>query len=708
MKGVIFTIDSIFALVIAMASISILLYFHYFSAAPYSIRYAEAQNILSALSGTSVAELSNTTPIAYSIVRQSEGLHEIWPQLMNNSFGEAYTGYGPLFPFVSFVYNTSSQITSNLVAAYGNIYVGTVSGVFAFNATYGSTVWHRSSTPVQSLLVYDNLLIFANSTNISAVSPLSGSSLWSLKFSGISTQIVGYDNKIFFGGNDEVYAYYINGTASWSLNVKGEPESIAIIDGDVMAAESNGNLTIIGQQGKNAIILLDKPVGVSSQIASKGIVAYFGGGSYANASYINGSVVSGFPISISGQAVYNVVPYRSGIFYQLTTGLFYASYSGRQIWSFSIPSLVSPVSGASSLIATNGFVYSLWQNGLLITNISNSQFAFVEIPYSPIRDMIIAYGRLYIAAGDMVIAYGSCPVNPQSNIISAASQLYLNGYGSCADYLVSGIKAPENYSIFINNTFASSFHIAKFNGANAYASAFNQPWLNTTIVDVSLWLNVSSFPSAPTRIVSYGDNATYTGRYFGWFFFINPNGEIGFDIMNRTGQTPLLAGPLQLNKWYNVLGVYDGATLFLYVNGELAAEKTISTSILPPPPSINLTIGGMPNGNRFFDGYLANLQIYKMPIFAAAARELYSRGIASSPLSGYQLLAWYPLQGDANDYSNYFNPAYSHNLVYAFSNYSPSGYFSAFEISKASMFVPVVNFSSNKPSIVDVGVYAWR
>jgi len=727
MKGIVFTLDAIFALIIAMASISILLYFHYFSQTPYLVNYQKAQEIAQMLAGTEVANIQNSSQIAASIARQSQGYNYTWPQFMNNAYAEAQNPYGPFEPFVSYIFTAPNPITTGIVAGYGNIYFasGTTSSatLFAVNASTNATRWTKATSEIVSTpVLYNNMLIYINQTNMTAVSPLNGSTIWTTNtivsgtlFSStrVTTPLIAYDSKVFFGtSSDNVYAMYLNNkTLAWSVSTGAgeQPQFIAIAQGNLVVKTTSGELMLIAMQGSSAGIAWSKPsLGVTSPVASQQQVIYFGNGDYVNATYTNGTAVSGFPGGTS-QVVYDGVPQIGTVYYQLASGLMAVSKTGSQLWSITVPSYFgTAVSSSSSLIASNGYLYALWTNGLSITNTTSRSTVFTQIPraYGTIENMSLAYGRLYVAVGNRVIAYGSCPVNANLSVLSASAILYANRYGSCADSLLNTVQTTQNYGVFINSSFGPSTSVAKFNG-NSYAQAQNQQWLNNSLVMASFWINISSTPSAPVNIVSYGNNATNVG----WLFYLNKSDVVRFDIMNGTGQAIVSTQPLSLNKWYNIIGAYNGSYLAIYVNGVMVPQyingvekpnKKISTSIIAPPRSINLTIGG-----SGFNGEIANLQIYSMPLRINKIADIASEGIGGAPIQNSSV-GWWPLQGDVNDYSRYSDAGYPVGLGYTSAGYVPSSYASAYDVNKAYTLLPILNYTTGNTITENVGVYTWH
>ncbi len=106
-----------------------------------------------------------------------------------------------------------------------------------------------------------------------------------------------------------------------------------------------------------------------------------------------------------------------------------------------------------------------------------------------------------------------------------------------------------------------------------------------------------------------------------------------------------------MNTWYSVIGTYQagiGGTTF--VDG---ANSTHGSFNLGPNQTFVMGNGGIgcnvdPNP---FNGYLSNVQVYNTTLTAGEAYSLYLEGIGGAPVKLQNLVAWYPLNGNANDYS---------------------------------------------------------
>jgi hypothetical protein len=92
--------------------------------------------------------------------------------------------------------------------------------------------------------------------------------------------------------------------------------------------------------------------------------------------------------------------------------------------------------------------------------------------------------------------------------------------------------------------------------------------------------------------------------------FADPGGDV---IDNAT---------INDGNWHQLIGVYDGTTQFLYVDGVLVGSATASGG---PTSTDPVRIGGAPDyGNRFFDGNIAQVAILNTALTRAEVQALYA------------------------------------------------------------------------------------
>ena len=123
-----------------------------------------------------------------------------------------------------------------------------------------------------------------------------------------------------------------------------------------------------------------------------------------------------------------------------------------------------------------------------------------------------------------------------------------------------------------------------------------------------------------------------------------------------------------LGKWAHVVGVfYNGqeSSSKLYINGVSQALSQCFGSGAPGAITSNAQISGWPwASSYYFEGSLANVQIYNGSLSQSQVTQLFNEGIFGLPLTSNTLLVgWYPLSGDANDYSGWGNNPISYQYI---------------------------------------------
>ncbi|VVB77506.1 Concanavalin A-like lectin/glucanases superfamily protein [uncultured archaeon] len=207
---------------------------------------------------------------------------------------------------------------------------------------------------------------------------------------------------------------------------------------------------------------------------------------------------------------------------------------------------------------------------------------------------------------------------------------------------------------------------ANFSGTSSSYMSANVPLMNVASGGqntVSFWMygNVLN-PGMPFGFGSYGLEWLPIGSPC--FGFNSGDGNIyGFDPSSIQ------------NKWTLVTAVfYNGApsNSLLYVNG---AAQPIGVCYGGSAASCTATTGfqlsGWSKDTAYpFAGSVANLQIYNTTLTPAQISSLYGEGVSGMPVTGTGLVGWWPLNGDANDYSGLGNGGSAYGVPYRYINSS--------------------------------------
>jgi hypothetical protein len=301
---------------------------------------------------------------------------------------------------------------------------------------------------------------------------------------------------------------------------------------------------------------------------------------------------------------------------------------------------------------------------------------------------VIVYNN---ATGKLSYAYAYAPVarvissqqyeSPNAihtyNMPVASGLIYLqNSHGDiCIDYVCNTTYAQgSGLDVYTKVT-----HVAQMNGQDSYIYVANSPSLLQPFVynaiTMSAWVYVKQLPpsSGHMAVVNYG--TSQQGSYcFGPMIYVSNNNIYGgFQNINRGSSEAFL--PIKSNTWYFVAWTYSDATnkLALYVNG----RKTIANGVVPLDSAsyiYNLVLGstdytynsgqGACQSGTPFSGSVSDLQIYSTALNSNQITQLQNGGINGAPVRSDNLSAWWPLNGNANDYSGNGNDGRAYQVVY--------------------------------------------
>jgi hypothetical protein len=198
--------------------------------------------------------------------------------------------------------------------------------------------------------------------------------------------------------------------------------------------------------------------------------------------------------------------------------------------------------------------------------------------------------------------------------------------------------------------------VGKFNGNNSeVVSDLN---LNVSSITISAWLNEINFTGCWKNIVFVSQNSplnilaagTTCGAGGAWRSTPSQSG------------TPT-AGSNLANSWHHIIVEWNSLTGQLYINFDGAVNQPTLTGY-PLYFLMNvINIGGATSEQgsvRVFNGSISNVQVYSSVLSSSQITELFTQGSAPVPNAG--LVAWYPLDGNPNDYSGNGNNGIATNV----------------------------------------------
>ena len=195
----------------------------------------------------------------------------------------------------------------------------------------------------------------------------------------------------------------------------------------------------------------------------------------------------------------------------------------------------------------------------------------------------------------------------------------------------------------------------------------------------------SSISVTPVQMPISGTSRTITG----WVYPTSETGNHGIFYYGGTNCVPngavfglILSGPdlylwgscddaatslsVPLNTWSFVAVSYGGgvqATIYLdNTNQVISWSSSVTCNSLS---CTNAFIGGAPGwwGGQF-SGNMANIQVYNVSLSQSDIQTLYQEGIGGAPVDPTHIVGWWPLNGNAHDYSGNNNQGTATSVSY--------------------------------------------
>ena len=206
-------------------------------------------------------------------------------------------------------------------------------------------------------------------------------------------------------------------------------------------------------------------------------------------------------------------------------------------------------------------------------------------------------------------------------------------------------------------------YVAQFNGQNSYIDTGGSFMpLGGSARSVFAWVY---FTGTSVRSTIYGYGDYFGGAGEGAALEILPsgnNGDLYFesDVYNAGGPS------FSEGQWVWIGYTYLNGNILFYVNGkELSGGYLGSVLNTQLPSTDQANIGKDSAGINYpFNGMMSNVQIYNTSLSSNDILSLYYEGIGGAPIVMHNLVGWWPLNGNTNDYSGNRKTGVAANIIY--------------------------------------------
>ena len=234
--------------------------------------------------------------------------------------------------------------------------------------------------------------------------------------------------------------------------------------------------------------------------------------------------------------------------------------------------------------------------------------------------------------------------------------------GSCQVFRPNG--AGTSYDINLLGVCQGEIpeYVAQFNGGITFNSLSTEyPITSSDQFTLVFWIYLTGYPpnSMDNNFVQL--NNEYGGISYR-VAYSNSNNEVcakNIDIWELICSN--IAIPL--NSWTQVAYVYNALSLQIYLNSKSEGSGTW-TSINPSSGDFYSLYPDYSAGYPIPPYEGSNIQIYNTSLDSASVNALYQEGIGGAPIDLQNLAGWWPLNGNANDYSGNGNNGASTGVAY--------------------------------------------
>lgn len=301
------------------------------------------------------------------------------------------------------------------------------------------------------------------------------------------------------------------------------------------------------------------------------------------------------------------------------------------------------------------------QYGGLITYSVNSVALPPAIPWLAYSSSTSLLGNLKNGQQVLIVGNTLSTYNIQ-NLISAAGRGYYFASSSAPsylDYAQGSITKQNQNGIFALPTYASQ--TGSFNGVSSYVPVgANSLPAGSAARSEFAWI----YPTAGSRYSVIFEYGTAPAGNNDAVFYINTAGDLAFDGWGNHDWSTLYPS---LNSWHLVGYTYSAGSsqITFYMDGQTNTNSLQSgalNTVIPASDPAN--IGEAKAQGLWFQGSIANVQAYAQALTSSQASQLYQEGITGLPIAGANMVGWWPLSGNGNDYSGQANNGIPVNVVY--------------------------------------------
>jgi len=293
-------------------------------------------------------------------------------------------------------------------------------------------------------------------------------------------------------------------------------------------------------------------------------------------------------------------------------------------------------------IAITPNLYQLYiaSDGVIKTQVKVGLQTISAVAYSVAKGMVIN-GTL-VQSSSSVQVYNISTYRGMISITNSKGTIYINMQPASVLALPGTISIKQ----------LANIKAANFNGQNSYVQIPNVNSLQLSTLTLTGWVNYRGQGIGPYNWLAAKQNAWSVGVcgsslnvcFYDW----------GSGVQSTSSNT------LTPGQWYFLAATIGSGIETVYLNGQNVLSNSLSVA---NQLTTGLQIGYGNSWDSLLNGYAADVQVYNTVLTANQIQALYQEGISGAPNNAL-LAGWWPLNGNANDYSGNGNQGTPYNINY--------------------------------------------